>query len=222
MPLAGAAFLALWNDIARAREAEYDRWHTFEHVPERVAIAGFIAGRRYVNRDRDTRRYFTLYEVDSPSAFEGAEYRDVVDHPTPASASMRPDFANVARAICTTTRSAGSGIGGAIACLCLPTAQPRAAVDGAFDRALALARVTGAHLGAATHVGPTPAIADASPFAFDRVLLVEALDRDAADAALGELQRALEPSMTGVYDLAFVFPGADASERLRHRRATWR
>ena len=223
MPLAGAAFLALWNDIARAREAEYDRWHTFEHVPERVAVTGFLGARRYVDRTREAHRYFTLYEVESPAVFEGAEYRDLLDHPTPASASMRPDFANVVRAVCTATRSSGSGIGGAIACLCLPPSLHRSGVDAALDRALALERVTGAHLGTTTDVGPAPAVVDASPLAFDRVVMFVALDRDAAQAALHDARSTLSPvTLAGVYDLAFVFPGADASERLRHRRATWR
>ena len=55
MPLKGSAFLALWNDIEPQRRTEYDAWHTFEHVPERVGIPGFIRGRRYVARERSRR-----------------------------------------------------------------------------------------------------------------------------------------------------------------------
>jgi hypothetical protein len=223
MPLAGAAFLALWNDIARAREAEYDRWHTFEHVPERVAVTGFLGARRYVDRARSVHRYFTLYEVDSLAVFDSAEYRDLLDHPTPASAAMRPDFANVVRATCATTRSSGSGIGAAIACAGVAPSSRDAEVDAALERALALERVSGGHVGRTTQAGPAPAFAGASPLAFDRLLLIEALDRDAADAALREAQRSVPAvAIAGVYDLAFVFPGADAAERLRHRRAEWR
>ena len=39
-------FLALWNDIEPGREAEYDRWHTREHVP-------FLAAGPAVKRDFD-------------------------------------------------------------------------------------------------------------------------------------------------------------------------
>src|SRR5262245_60892284 len=106
MALAGRAFLALWNDIARAREPEYDRWHTKEHVPERVAVAGFHGARRYVNRARDFHRYFTLYDVAGLAVFEHPEYTDLVQHPTPWSASMRPDFANFLRAMCSVESSA--------------------------------------------------------------------------------------------------------------------
>ena len=46
MALKGQAFLALWNDVARGREPEYDQWHTLEPVPERVALPGFHGARR--------------------------------------------------------------------------------------------------------------------------------------------------------------------------------
>ena len=43
----GAAFLALWNGIDRPEaRAEYEAWHAFEHVPERVGLPGFEYGRR--------------------------------------------------------------------------------------------------------------------------------------------------------------------------------
>ena len=74
MALHGNAFLALWNDIAPHREREYDRWHSQEHVPERVAVTGFRGARRFVNRAAARHRYFTLYEVADLATFEHAEY----------------------------------------------------------------------------------------------------------------------------------------------------
>src|SRR4051794_337106 len=115
MPLAGRALLALWNDIRPTREPEYDRWHSIEHVPERVAVRGILGARRYVNRARDRHRYFTLYELESLDVLESDEYRDLVLHPTPWSASMRGDFANFLRAPCSVVASSGDGIGGALA-----------------------------------------------------------------------------------------------------------
>ena len=92
MSLKGTAFLALWNDIAAARDAEYNLWHTREHVPERVSAQGFHGARRYVNRDHAYHRYFTLYDVATLDAFASTEYRDLLENPTPWSQSMRPDF----------------------------------------------------------------------------------------------------------------------------------
>jgi hypothetical protein len=56
MTLKGSAFLALWNDFDPARDAEYNCWHTYEHVPERVGIEGILTGRRYIARERAERR----------------------------------------------------------------------------------------------------------------------------------------------------------------------
>jgi hypothetical protein len=232
MSLAGQAFLALWNDIAPGREPDYDQWHTLEHVPERVAVAGYNGARRYVNRARQHHRYFTLYDVDSLAVFDSAEYRDLLDHPTPWSASMRPDFSNFLRAICVVTSSQGMGIGAAIACLCLPASITGPDLSAAVDDARSFPRVTAVHVGSTTQGAPpvpfgSPPPSSAAVRPFDRIALIEALDRDAAAHALSEVKHALRldalPADFGadVYDLAFVFPGNDARERFRHRRAGW-
>ena len=241
MPLQGQAFLALWNDIAAAREREYDQWHTLEHVPERVAVTGIHGARRYVNRRRTSHRYFTLYDVAGLDVFESDEYQDLLRNPTPWSASMRPDIGNFVRAPCAVRQSAGSGIGAAIACLCTQAGGDADDRTGAaLAHALTLPGVTAAQWGRGRGGPPTvpwqqpsapatPSVPSApvAPRAFDTVLLLEALDRDAAAAALAQLQAALGladlPADFGadVYDLAFVFPGADPAEPLRHRRPGW-
>lgn len=233
MALHGQAFLALWNDIAKSRETEYDQWHTLEHVPERVAVTGVHGARRYVNRTRDSHRYFTLYDVANLAVFESPEYIDLLQNPTPASASMRPDFSNFVRATCAVRQSTGIGIGGAIACLCVESsAVAPNAIDAALARTLALPGVTSVHWGGGP--GGLPAIpwknAPATTVVarvFDAVILVEALGRGAAAAALVNLRTALSlPDFSAdfgaeVYDLTFVFPGADPDEPLLHRRPGW-
>ena len=234
MALAGRAFLALWNDIAPSRELEYDRWHTLEHVPERVSVTGFHGARRYVSRSRQHHRYFTLYDVASVASFESAEYVDLLEHPTPWSASMRPDFSNFLRSICSVVTTAGTGIGAAIAILCVPPETDAAALRSALGDAAEMPSINAVHLGQATPAAavfaaqldrPPP---ESAPFRrFDRIALIEALDRNAASRALAETKSRLNlaalPADFGadVYELAFVFPGADPSERLRHRRPGW-
>jgi hypothetical protein len=231
MPLAGTAFLALWNDIDRPREPEYDQWHTLEHVPERVAVEGFHGARRYVNRRRDAHRYFTLYEVDDAAVLDSPQYRDLVDRPTPWSASMRNDFSNFVRVVCETSVSVGTGIGAAIACLCVPPDAPDDTLRSALEAAETLPRINAVHLGlrlegaglAFGSGAPEPK----PPRPFDRVALIEALDRDAAADALTRVQHAADLRTLArdfgadVYDLAFVFPGHYPGERLAHARPSW-
>lgn len=226
------AFLALWNDISPEREPEYDQWHTLEHVPERVSVQGFRSARRYANRGRVDHRYFTLYEVDALEVFTSPEYRDLLENPTPWSASMRPDFSNFLRATCTVTMSRGAGVGAAIACLCVPQASDEEKLKLALAETMSLARVTGVHCGRRSDTGLTVKFRTPPPSTrhlreFDRIALIEALDREAAEGALTNLQRVMDLESLNrdfgadVYDLAFGFPGADASERLRYRRPTW-
>ena len=233
MALKGQAFLALWNDIAPAREAEYDQWHTLEHVPERVSVAGINSGCRYVNRERGSHRYFTLYDVESLAVFDSSEYVDLLENPTPWSAAMRPDFSNFVRATCAVKRSSGIGIGAAIGLLAVDRATATdQQIDQAVTSVLVLPKVTSVHWGSGQGGLPTvpwqsaPA-ATVEPRAFDSVIAVESLDHSAAEAALVALREQLGATElpgdfgNNVYDLAFVFPGADAGERAGHRRPAW-
>jgi hypothetical protein len=128
---AASAFLALWNDIDPSRIVEYERWHALEHAPERVWTPGFVAGTRYVATRPGQPRYFTLYDLACLSALETPAYQDLVDHPTPWSASMRPAFQHFLRKPC--TRVAVEGVTRGAALLVLRMVLP----DGTNDAAIA-------------------------------------------------------------------------------------
>ena len=49
MPLHARAFLGIWHNLKPGFEREFDRWHTVEHMPERVGVPGFRVARRYMN-----------------------------------------------------------------------------------------------------------------------------------------------------------------------------
>ena len=106
------AILALWNDYPAAMAEEYDAWHTFEHVPERLTVAGMRAASRYVSAARKE-SYFTLYELESLAVIEQPSYLDLVRNPTPWSQKMRQHFSSVLRIPGEIAVKAGSGIGGA-------------------------------------------------------------------------------------------------------------
>ncbi|MEX8194571.1 hypothetical protein [Comamonas guangdongensis] len=109
-----AAFLALWNDIDRPEaRAEYEAWHAFEHVPERVGLPGFVYGYRYVGASG----YFTLYGLESLAALDSAEYADVIANPTPWSARMRPRLSAFMRRPCRLQVQAGVSCGAALTTL---------------------------------------------------------------------------------------------------------
>ena len=198
MPLQGSAFLALWNDVDPKRDAEYNVWHTFEHVPERVGIAGILAGRRYAARERNENRYFTLYELEALAALAGPEYADVVEHPTEWSLSMRPALRQFQRSPCATLISLGAGIGGSIATLRFAAEVELDATEAAaaLDPFLVIGAMTSLHLGrieadAAFPIRNTPT-SSAAETGSQFVLLVEGNDRAALEGVATDIGDALE------------------------------
>ncbi|HLI11148.1 MAG TPA: hypothetical protein VKY65_06070 [Alphaproteobacteria bacterium] len=114
MSLAGQGAVAIWNDIAPEGRSVFYAWHGREHVPERVGIAGFLRGRRYV-AIHGSPEYFTLYEVDTPQTLTGQDYASRLNNPTPWTLEAVGHFRNVARSICRVACSFGNAQGGLIA-----------------------------------------------------------------------------------------------------------
>jgi hypothetical protein len=225
MSLEGTAFLALWNDVDPMRDDEYNIWHAFEHVPERAGIEGVLSARRYVAGERMRQRYFTLYELSGLDVLEGAGYRDVVDHPTSWTTSMRPAFRHFVRQPCTIEWSAGQGHGAAISThrIVLPRAVEPGAWRAVLNPIVTAAAAVAVHVGrvdvSAKHplgdaAGDTAGGAAASGVPY--VLLVEALDRNRVGQGVEEASVAvherfgINAAMTGeTYDLALTVRRSD-------------
>jgi len=109
--LAGKAFVAIWHDVSPEGKAEYYEWHNREHMPERVAIPGFIRGRRYI-AEQGTPEYFNLYEVETVHVLTGQDYLTRLNNPTPWTLRTVPHIRNVSRSLCRVGASFGCGQGG--------------------------------------------------------------------------------------------------------------
>ena len=189
MSLRGSAFLAIWHDIEPHGEPEYNDWHTREHMPERVGIPGFEAGRRFVDWSLDRHRYFTLYEAATLDVLGSDAYRARLDAPTPWTHRVQPTFTNFVRGACRATTSEGRGMGGALATIRVDFADPAAKEP--FERAGgALAAAALAHHGVTSvHVGIAEPAVTAAPTAestlreltgegvLDAVVLVDGIGR---------------------------------------------
>lgn len=87
------AGLLAWMEVPRRHAAAFDAWYTFEHVGERVAIAGFLRATRYrrvPDDDPATVRYFTLYDVENEAVFASPEYLDRLENPSPWTREIVP------------------------------------------------------------------------------------------------------------------------------------
>ncbi len=192
VPLSGRGFLALWNGVDPAREAEYDLWHTREHVPERIGIPGMIAARRYVDGQGPMPQYFTLYELESSAVLNSPPYLRLLETPTAWSRSMRPSFRGFVRFGCIVEASLGGGIGGAAVAAPFVLNGERSA--DALHQLLALTAVTSAHLGVVDPaIPPVPFRigGDAPAPSGNAVLVLESFDRVALNASLVEVNACL-------------------------------
>lgn len=77
----GTGLLMVWADVPADREAEFNRWYNEEHLAERLAIPGFLAGARY-EAVKGGPKHLAVYELTSAAVMESAAYRKVQDNPS--------------------------------------------------------------------------------------------------------------------------------------------
>ena len=61
MTKSGRGMLMIWTNVPSEAEADFNRWYDREHVAERVAMPGFMFGRRYRTAIDAPLRYLALY-----------------------------------------------------------------------------------------------------------------------------------------------------------------
>ncbi len=110
MSLLGKAAMLLSFDIAPEALPEHDDWHTHEHLPERLAIPGFLRGTRWVALQGQP-RYVVLYEVDQLGVLASDAYLQRLNHPSPWTSKMMPHYRGMTRGLCSVIGSHGLGMG---------------------------------------------------------------------------------------------------------------
>lgn len=114
MPLLGSAAMLLSFDIAADAIEEHDRWHTHEHLPERLSIPGFLRGMRWIASGEGP-RYMVIYEVESLATLASDAYLARLNNPSPWTTKMMPHYIGMNRGLCTVLGSFGFGQGGTAA-----------------------------------------------------------------------------------------------------------
>ena len=112
----GAAAVAMWWDVAPEMKAEFEDWHSHEHMPERLAIPGFLRGSRWIAASGEP-SYFVLYEAASLATLTAGPYMERLNNPTPWSRKMMPHHRNMVRSLCEVRASFGRGLAQALATL---------------------------------------------------------------------------------------------------------
>lgn len=221
MPLKGQGFLIIWHDIRAEGEADYNLWHTREHMPERLGVPGFLRGRRGVDWSRDKHRYLTLYEGETLAVFGSPAYLERLNDPTPWSRRVQPSFLNFIRSGCEIAASVGRGVGGAMATLRIPFGEAgeagfRAAAPRLAERLLGLEGASAVHLGVSrpeatgARTRETELRGTSRDGAFDAVAIVDGVGRRELERMMPEIQRLIgdsglpvDPGGAAVYDMAY-------------------
>jgi hypothetical protein len=222
MAMLGRAVLAFWHDVTAEGREEFDHWHIREHVPERLAVPGFLRFRRY-EAVRGPAAYFYFYETESVATLSSLAYVARLNDPTPWTRKVLPSFRNTKRTACRISATLGHGVGGSVATLEFGPAAERAdelrtwltgtALPGAMERRW----LVGAHLCEADVEATTVKTEEKrlreQPDALARwILLLEAITPEAAESAAGDLlgseglgrHGAAADITTGLYRLHFI------------------
>jgi hypothetical protein len=216
----GKAAVAMWWDIAPEMRAEFEDWHSHEHMPERLAIPGFLRGTRWIALS-GAPSYFVLYELARSATMTTGPYLARLNDPTPWSKKMMPQHRNMVRSLCRVRAGFGGGVALALATLRF-SPSPRKArslsawlVGDVMPALPARKGVIAAHLLQALPMAGSPQTAEqkirGGDAVADWVLLVGGYDAGAIRALLeGELAAeslaahgALPDIVTAIYSPAY-------------------
>jgi hypothetical protein len=196
MSLLGNAVVLIWNDVVEEGRDGFYAWHDKEHIPERLALEGFLRGRRY-RGEHASPEWLTVYEARDMDVLTGDAYLERLNHPTPLTRASVKDFRNTARSICRIAETRGESTGGYVLTLQLrvsPDASDelqRFAAGTLFPQLLERGDVLAAHLFAADETASNAQTAEARERAFTvpgRVLMIEA----ATQAGIEACRKALD------------------------------
>ena len=219
MALLGQGVLANWHDVPQEIENEFNAWHTHEHIPERVAVPGFLRGRRYVALE-GAPRYLILYETEQLEILTSEPYLARLNDPTDWTRRMSQVFTTTIRTPARVTASLGEGIGGVAAVWRLAPAPDGASslrhwlTESVMQVSLERWGITGAHLleadeAAASVETAEKALRQGPDVRADWILMLEGIDAETVSAACSsagdpELEGAAPGHALAVYRLQTV------------------
>lgn len=189
--LAGKAVMVNWSDVAPEHRHAYYEWHCREHMVGRVALPGFIRGRRYIAA-RASRDFLVCYEVEDIGVLTSKAYLDKANAPSELTRRTTPFVKNASRALAAVRHTCGGGVGGCALTLRFavePSHEARLErhlINEALPPLGDIAEITGAHCCVADLEASAivPAERQGRPTAVPRwIVIIEGVSLDAVEAA---------------------------------------
>jgi hypothetical protein len=218
MSLQGTGAIIIWNDIAPEGRDEFYDWHLNEHIPERLAVPGFLNGSRYIAISELTKpEFLTLYITRDEAVATSEPYLKRLNAPTPWTTRATSHFRNTSRALTRVVFSQGTGVGGFIGTLRFDGSEAGRAASAllqhhadVFECVARMPRILGVHACQSDLAASSAKTAEnrertdilAAP---SGAMLVEGCDGAAVFEAIAELKRSLNfasgPALIGTYRL---------------------
>ncbi|MSP44431.1 MAG: hypothetical protein EXQ83_00845 [Xanthobacteraceae bacterium] len=197
--------LAIWNDCAPGREAEFEEWYQHEHFHERIAVPGFLLGRRY-EVVSGSPRYFCFYLTQSPDVLKSAAYLERLDNPTPMTHRIMSDaFRDMSRTVCHRTLRFGAMRGAASITVRFGESPEQGALKTILDAMVRDKAVACGEIWTAADAGTIPVSEEERLRGGDRkiaaCLYVETLRVAEAEKVASELSSRYPAAVVGVYRL---------------------
>jgi hypothetical protein len=138
--------LAIFNDCRPGREAEFEAWFQGEHLMERLAVPGFLFGRRH-QAISGSAGYFNFYLVESPAVLTSKPYLERLDNPTPMTKKVMSEiFINMNRTVCRRSVRKGAFRGAYAVTVRFDQAPDEAALKATLDALVADTSVAGGEI----------------------------------------------------------------------------
>ena len=195
--------LAIFNDCRAGHEAEFEAWFQGEHLLERLAVPGFLFGRRH-KRISGAPGYFNFYLVETPEVLTSKPHLERLDNPTPMTRKIMSEvFINMNRTVCRRIVRRGS-FRGAFAVLARFNQKPNeAALSGTLEELTADTSVGGGEIWVALDAADMPVSMEEKLRGGDKkiagALMIDMLYQEDAEAVGAQLAKQYPGADIGIF-----------------------
>ena len=215
--MSALGILAIFNDVRAGREAEFEAWFQGEHLQERLAVPGFLFGRRH-EAIAASSAHFNYYVVESPDVLTSKPYLARLDNPTPMTKRIMSEvFLNMNRTVCRRVARAGAFHGAYVVTARFFDAKPNVdALTGKLDALVKDAAIAGGEVWQAIDPAGMPVSEEERLRGGDKkitgALVVDTLRQREAETLAERLSRELAGADVGLYRVLCSI-GCDAGGR---------
>jgi hypothetical protein len=201
--MAEQGILAIFHDCRPGREAEFEAWYQGEHLIERLAVPGFLFGRRYEGV-APTPGYFCFYLVERPQVLTSKPYLQRLDNPTPLTRKMMAEvFVGMNRTVCRRAVRRGHFRGAFAAIARFRQMHDDAALSSTLEKFAAEVAVAGGEIWVAVDAAGMPVSQEEQLRGGDQriacALMIETLFEDGAQSVGAQLAKQFPQADIGIF-----------------------